>query len=126
MAEAPSSSPAPALEHTTLQVTVVVCVAPRELREQVLDLPVGATVQDALKAAGADVSMAQSGGESPEVGIWGRRVELDAALKHQNRVEVYRPLKVDPKVARRERFARQGARSTGLFARQRPGGKSGY
>jgi hypothetical protein len=39
---------------------------------------------------------------------------------------VYRALKVDPKVARRERFARQGARTTGLFARQRPGGKSGY
>ncbi|CAN7345562.1 RnfH family protein [Acidovorax sp. LjRoot129] len=130
MAEADSSSPAPpsapAPAHTTLQVTVVVCVAPRELREQVIDLPVGATVQDALKAAGADASMVQSGSQSPEVGIWGRRVELGAALRHQDRVEVYRPLKVDPKVARRERFARQGARSTGLFARQRPGGKSGY
>ena len=51
---------------------------------------------------------------------------LDAAIRHLDRVEVYRPLKVDPKVARRERFARQGARTTGLFARQRPGGKSGY
>ena len=123
---APTPAPAPAPAHTTLQVTVVVCIAPRELREQVLDLPVGATVQDALKAVGADVSMVQSGSQSPEVGIWGRRVELGAALRHQDRVEVYRPLKVDPKVARRERFARQGARSTGLFARQRPGGKSGY
>ena len=43
-----------------------------------------------------------------------------------DRVEIYRPLKVDPKVARRERFVRQGARATGLFARRRPGGKAGY
>lgn len=47
-------------------------------------------------------------------------------LQHQDRVEVYRALKVDPKVARRERFAKQGARTTGLFASKRPGAKAGY
>jgi hypothetical protein len=41
-------------------------------------------------------------------------------------VELYRPLLVDPKVARRERFRRQGARNTGLFAQRRPGAKPGY
>ncbi len=45
---------------------------------------------------------------------------------HLDRLEIYRPLTVDPKVARRERFSRQGARTTGLFARRRAGGKSGY
>jgi uncharacterized protein len=29
-------------------------------------------------------------------------------------------------VARRERFAKQGARTSGLFAKRRPGGKAGY
>jgi hypothetical protein len=33
---------------------------------------------------------------------------------------------VDPKVARRERFKKQGARGTGLFAKRRKGGKAGY
>ena len=47
-------------------------------------------------------------------------------LQLQDRVEVYRALKVDPKVARRERFAKQGARTTGLFASKRPGAKAGY
>jgi sulfur carrier protein len=42
------------------------------------------------------------------------------------RIEFYRPLRVDPKVARRERFARQGAKSAGLFAKKRPGAKAGY
>lgn len=64
--------------------------------------------------------------QSMDLGIWGRMVQADTPLKHLDRVEIYRPLKVDPKVARRERFARQGARTTGLFARQRAGGKSGY
>ncbi|EXU78428.1 hypothetical protein AX13_16930, partial [Comamonas aquatica DA1877] len=40
--------------------------------------------------------------------------------------ELYQPLKVDPKVARRERFAQQGARGAGLFASRRPNSKSGY
>ena len=59
-------------------------------------------------------------------GLWGRSAPLTQALRDGDRVELYRPLTVDPKVARRERFARQGARTTGLFARRRPGGKSGY
>jgi len=33
---------------------------------------------------------------------------------------------VDPKVARRERFARQGAKTAGLFAKRRAGAKAGY
>jgi hypothetical protein len=40
-------------------------------------------------------------------------------LQTGDRLELYRPLLVDPKRARRERFARQGSRSAGLFARRR-------
>jgi putative ubiquitin-RnfH superfamily antitoxin RatB of RatAB toxin-antitoxin module len=43
-----------------------------------------------------------------------------------DRLEVYRPLTVDPKVARRQRFVRQGAKTAGLFAKKRPGAKAGY
>ena len=120
----------PGGDGATVQVTVVVCLAPRETREWILEMPEGALVADALRACDAlpPSSSSASAGEAvaPLVGVWGRAVALEARLQHLDRVEVYRPLKVDPKVARRERFARQGARSTGLFARQRPGGKSGY
>ena len=44
------------------------------------------------------------------VGIWGKVANPGQTLKHGDRLEIYRPLTVDPKVARRERFARQGAR----------------
>lgn len=109
-----------------LRVIVVACLAPRQVREWGLELQMGATVQDALSACGMVVPDEDSGTDAPAVGIWGRAAGLETPLKDQDRVEVYRPLKVDPKVARRERFARQGARSSGLFARQRPGGKAGY
>lgn len=59
-------------------------------------------------------------------GVWGRLVLGDYLLQNADRLEVYRPLVVDPKVARRERFSKQGARATGLFAKKRPGAKAGY
>lgn len=114
-------------EGATLQVTVVACVAARNTQERVLNLPQGATVADALAACEDFLGRcAEVHEDEGLLGIWGRPASLATQLRHQDRVEIYRPLQVDPKVARRERFARQGARTTGLFARQRPGGKSGY
>lgn len=115
---------------TPLRVTVVVCVGPREAREQVLELPAGATVGDALDTLIAQGATTAGQGDvqlpSVAVGVWGRPVGLAVLLAPSDRLEIYRPLTVDPKVARRERFVRQGARTTGLFARTRPGGKAGY
>lgn len=106
----------------TVQVTVAHSPAPRQVKEVMLDLPEGATVAEALQATGWPVQTWQG----LDVGIWGRKAHLDTRLQPLDRVEVYRPLRVDPKVARRERFGRQGARAAGLFARRRPGGKPGY
>lgn len=103
-----------------MRITVLHSPAPRDVRERDLDLEAGATVGDALAACGLDVP------EGGEVGIWGRRAPRSHVLRDGDRVEVCRPLVVDPKVARRERFQRQGARATGLFANRRPGAKQGY
>lgn len=51
------------------------------------------------------------------VGIWGLKSGLDHRLNDRDRIEIYRELRVDPKVARRERFNRQGSKSAGLFAK---------
>ena len=100
-----------------LTVTVALCVSPQQVQEVLLTLPTGSTVANALRASAT--------GDSVEalpqlVGIWGKVCPLSELLKDGDRVEVYRPLLVDPKEARRERFARQGSRSAGLFARDRP------
>ena len=111
-----------------LQITVLWSGQARQVQEWQGELPPGSTVADALQASG----LPEEGGEAHAavdggaVGLWGRQAALADALKDGDRVEVYRPLRVDPKVARRERFMQQGSRSSGLFAKKRPGAKAGY
>ena len=38
-----------------------------------------------------------------KVGIFGKMCELDASLRHQDRIEIYRSLIIDPKMARIKR-----------------------
>jgi putative ubiquitin-RnfH superfamily antitoxin RatB of RatAB toxin-antitoxin module len=59
------------------------------------------------------------------VGVWGRKARLDHVLREGDRVEIYRPLQIDPKLARRERFRKQGVRAAGLFARGKGDRKTG-
>lgn len=120
----PSSSAPSTSTVTEMSVCVtVVHAAARQVQEQTVSLPDGATVLDALQASGLQ-------GLCPDpqamLGVWGRKAALSQVLRDLDRVELYRPLKVDPKVARRERFARQGARGAGLFASKRAGAKAGY
>ena len=112
-------------------IDVTVCISPCSgtVQETLLQLPAGSTVQQALDALTASTALLDV--QLPEplagmVGIWGKVANPGQVLKHGDRLEVYRPLTVDPKVARRERFARQGARGPGLFKRQRDGAKAGY
>jgi putative ubiquitin-RnfH superfamily antitoxin RatB of RatAB toxin-antitoxin module len=108
-----------------IPITVVACPSPRVTSEWHVHLNQGATVADAISACGL-VAPGEPGSTLVAVGIWGRTVDLGRRLSAGDRVEVYRALTVDPKTARRERFARQGARTTGLFAKQREGAKAGY
>lgn len=102
------------------RIHVVHSPGPRQVVEQEFLVPDGATLADALRAAGVDVP------PGAEVGIWGRRAPITQVLREDDRVEVARALRVDPKVARRERFRKQGSRAAGLFAGRRPGAKQGY
>jgi len=107
-------------------VTVMYSPGPRQVLEWAVELPAGATLRDAVLASGWPQACAQQDVTALEVGVWGRRASLDQPVGDGDRVEVYRPLLVDPKVARRERFRKQGARAAGLFASRRPGAKPGY
>lgn len=108
-----------------ISVTVVHSPGPREVREAELVLPIGARVTDALRKTGWALGE-EASWTGWSVGVWGRKCGLDHLLRDGDRVELYRPLTVDPKVARRERFQRQGARTAGLFNQRRPGAKPGY
>ena len=106
---------------SVLNIEVVWVDAQGAVQERSIALPQGAQLQDALAACHLTLLPSQN------CGIWGRTKELTQSLQDGDRVELYQPLKVDPKVARRERFAQQGARSkAGLFASRRANSKAGY
>lgn len=95
-----------------------------------LDLPQGARVRDALQLAAAHAewrdAVACATQDDWALSLWSRRVGLDERLHDGDRLALSRPLQVDPKVARRERFRGQGSHTAGLFSKRRPGAKAGY
>lgn len=95
-----------------LRIEVVYCPAPGRCDRVALRLPDGASVADAVTASGLCERHGLSAG-ALELGIWGRKQPPQAALRDLDRVELYRPLQVDPKEARRLRYkrARQAAGS---------------
>jgi putative ubiquitin-RnfH superfamily antitoxin RatB of RatAB toxin-antitoxin module len=85
-----------------IRVTVVGAL-PDEAIEVALRLPEGATIADAIDRAGANLRVAVADLSRCPVGIYGKRARRDTVLADGDRVELYRPLKVDPKQARRQR-----------------------
>ncbi|MBI5277991.1 MAG: RnfH family protein [Burkholderiales bacterium] len=113
-------------ETALLQVVVAWSPGPREVLEWPVTLPAGATLRQAVLASGLPDAWPGADLEAATAGIWGHKAAWDAPLRDRDRVEIYRALRVDPKVARRERFTKQGTRAAGLFAKRRPGAKPGY
>ncbi|WP_180126937.1 RnfH family protein [Rhodoferax sp. BLA1] len=109
-----------------IRVCVVYAPTAREVYEVPLSLAEPSCVLDALQLSGLLQSFPELNPQKLLMGVWGRQVGLTHALRDQDRVEICRPLRVDPKVARRERFVKQGARAAGLFVKKRPGAKAGY
>lgn len=109
-----------------ITVTLVHAPAAREVRTLPLELPEGTCVRVALQLAGWDDLLQGLSDGQLTAGIWGRRTTADALLRDGDRLEIYRGLRVDPKVARRERFVGQGSRGAGLFSKRRANSKAGY
>lgn len=106
-----------------IYITVVYSAAHREVCELLLTLDAGSTLAHAVAAAIRQGIFVPPG---VCVGVWGKKAATDQVLLDQDRVEIYRSLKVDPKVARRLRFAKQGAKTAGLFSNRRADSKAGY
>ncbi len=103
-----------------MRITVAWSPGPRQVVEQAVDLPEGASVRQALAACTGLEGFPTWPDASLETAVWGRTQSVDHVLREGDRLELLRSLRVDPKVARRERFQKQGARAAGLFARRRP------
>jgi putative ubiquitin-RnfH superfamily antitoxin RatB of RatAB toxin-antitoxin module len=88
----------------TIRVVVACSPQPREVDLTELELPLGATVGDALAASGLATRHPALDLSASKLGVWGKVTTRDAPLRDGDRVEVYRGLKVDPKEARRQRY----------------------
>lgn len=89
-----------------LAVEVVLATADKQVL-LALDVDVGSSVADVIAASGIESRFPDLAvGEMP-VGIWGTCVPRDTAVRQGDRIELYRPLEIDPREARRQR-ARAG------------------
>ena len=80
----------------------VVQAWPGHCERVVLDLPTGACVGDALRESGMGTEQALPDGITA-VAVFGVVADLQVTLQEGDRVELLRPLLIDPKQARRRR-----------------------
>ena len=77
-----------------------------------LEVEEGTTALQAIERSGIEREFPQADPRTG-VGIFGKRVAPDTALRDGDRVEIYRPLIAEPKAARRERAKRSRKRQLG-------------
>ncbi|AJP57427.1 RnfH family protein [Pandoraea vervacti] len=86
------------------EVNVEVCYAlPSEQTIVPLTLSSGATMRDAIERSGLLQRFPELDLTRMKAGVFGKVRALDALLETGDRVEIYRTLKADPKLARQRR-----------------------
>ena len=98
-------------DNKTIHVEVAYAL-PNVQRIVALELPVGTTVRAAALQSGLDKQFIDLDLSSADLGLFGKGVSKpeEQALKNGDRVEIYRPLLVDPKEVRKQRAAKVKAR----------------
>ena len=76
-------------------------------------VPAECNVEAAIRQSGILAEFPAIDLSRSKVGVYGRRVELDAKVRAGDRIEIYRPLIADPKAVRREHAARVAAARSG-------------
>lgn len=108
MASADTDADAAVVEavSSVLHIEVAWSPAARQVELLSLEIAPGSTVRQALQASG----LAQRVEGDVTLAVWGRPVLASTELRDGDRVELCRPLQVDPKEARRVRYRAQGER----------------
>lgn len=79
----------------------VVYALPQHQFVTTLQLPLESTVKDAIEQSGILEQFPEINLSNNKIGIFSQRVSLERQLSAGDRVEIYRPLQVDPKQKRR-------------------------
>lgn len=107
---------APADGAAAMRIELVWSPAKGDVRQAEFMVPVGTTIEQALRACPEFAEQLPQLAQL-RIGVWGRVQGLDAVLRARDRIEVYRPLTVDPKEARRQRYKARGER---IVSKHRP------
>lgn len=67
-----------------------------------VEVHAGVTAIEAVRQSGIDKQFPEIDIENSKLGIFGKKIKPDRELAAGDRVEIYRPLKADPKIVRRE------------------------
>jgi uncharacterized protein len=79
---------------------------PKKQLIKALEVPRGTSAIEAVRLSGIDADFEElSLDQSLQLGIFGKVVKGEQALQAGERVEIYRPLQVDPKEVRKRRAA---------------------
>ena len=94
------------------KIRIEVVFAERD-RQQLVELQIrdGATVGDAVEECRQRRLLPESAFRFQDYGIFGEPVSRSRLLEAGDRVEIYRPLEVDPKEARRRRARTRSERT---------------
>ena len=90
------------MDEPTIEAQVV-CAQVGRLVVRNVRLPPGATVGEAIDVSGIASLIPAASIDDSQIGIFSRRVALDHAVVQGDRIEIYRPLTIDPMDARRRR-----------------------
>jgi len=101
MADPPCAVSNPA---ASISVEVAYAEAERQFLRR-LQLPAGSTIADAIAAAQVELEFGIDAAPLA-VGLWSKPAPRNTVLREGDRVELYRPLKADPKDSRRRRAER--------------------
>jgi uncharacterized protein len=91
----------------------IVYAEPHRVIAKSFRLAEGSRVADAVRLAALDPDFSALDLANSPLGIFGKLARAEQTLRDGDRLEIYRPLAADPKVARRARAARAGVNKSG-------------
>ena len=89
-----------------LEIEIVYGLPDKQVLKK-LNMQNGCTVREAVCQSGLDEIFSELDLQTAPLGIFGKSVKDETLLRDKDRIEIYRPLLIDPKEARRKRVQNQ-------------------
>ncbi len=89
-----------------LEIEVVYGLPDKQMLKK-LNVQNGCTAREAVCQSGLDEIFSELDLQTAPLGIFGKSVKDETLLRDKDRIEIYRPLLIDPKEARRKRVQNQ-------------------